>query len=84
MDSWFKFSASVPLPSDRYVNPSREKPVVRVWIDVTGNYKVQATYVDFEDGKVTLRRSDGKEVEVDIEKLSANDRQVVRERAGSE
>ena len=59
------------------------RSVERVWVDVTGKYKVEATYVDFKDGKVTLRRSDGKEVDVDVEKLSAADRKLVRELAAT-
>jgi len=48
---------------------------------VTGTYKIEATLVSFADGKVTLKRTDGKEVTLPLAKLSAEDRAFVEKQA---
>jgi hypothetical protein len=50
----------------------------RTWTDSTGNYTVEAELVDFEDGKVHLKKGDGTIVSVPIEKLSNVDQAYVR------
>lgn len=50
---------------------------VRTWKDSTGKYSVEAEMVDFEDGKVQLRKSDGLVVAVPLAKLSEVDRRYV-------
>src|SRR5688500_3863783 len=46
----------------------------RTWKDATGKFEVQATLVRVADGKAYLRRTDGREIAVPVEKLSQADR----------
>jgi hypothetical protein len=57
---------------------------VRTWTDNTGKHKVRAEYVSYAEGKVTLRRSNGKQVEVPLTRLSREDQQYVREQVRKE
>jgi hypothetical protein len=50
------------------------KSPFRVWKDNSGQYSVQAEFVEFQDNRVQLRRLDGTVVSVDPERLSAEDR----------
>lgn len=51
----------------------------REWTDTTGQYKVEAELVDFDDRLVVLRKKQtGKLVAVPIEKLSGKDRDFLR------
>lgn len=50
----------------------------RTWTDVTGNYRVEAQCVRFEDEIVHLKKRDGKVVQVPISKLSKADQEVIR------
>ena len=47
----------------------------RIWTDASRQYRTKATFVDYTDGIVRLKKSDGKVVSVPIDKLSAFDRQ---------
>ena len=49
----------------------------RTWHDVTGTYAIEATLVSSADGKVTLKRTDGKELTLPLSKLSAEDQEFV-------
>ena len=49
----------------------------RTWTDKTGKFKVTGELVKVEDGKVVLRRTDGKEIKVPLARLSDADRQYV-------
>jgi hypothetical protein len=51
---------------------------VRTWSDATGEHKIEAAYLGFADSKVKLKRVDGKEIAVPVEKLSAADQQYVQ------
>lgn len=51
----------------------------RIWTNHTGEHKTEATFIAFEDGKVRLRRGDGKEVAVPLDKLSKEDQKYVEE-----
>lgn len=44
----------------------------RLWTDATGSFKVSAKYVD-GDEQVQLRKLDGKDIELDVQKLSPSD-----------
>ncbi|WP_164103504.1 SHD1 domain-containing protein [Candidatus Laterigemmans baculatus] len=55
----------------------RSEPSEREWSDVSGKFKVTATYIGFEQGFVKLRKSDGEEISVPIQKLSEADRKLV-------
>ena len=57
------------------------EPPTRTWHDVTGTYQIEATLVSSGDGKVTLKRTDGKEVTLPLAKLSAEDRAFVEKHA---
>ena len=52
---------------------------VREWEDETGKYKINATFVKFERGKVTLKKKDGSETTLPLAKLSNKDIKWVRE-----
>ena len=52
--------------------------LARKWIDSTGEYTVEAEFVDFKDGKIQLRKANGNVVAVPIEKLSESDRAFVK------
>ena len=46
----------------------------RTWHDVTGTYSIEAVFIRSRDGKVTLKRTDGKEITLPLDKLSEEDR----------
>ena len=52
----------------------------RVWTDTTGTYSITATFIGYASGKAKLRKEDGSEVDVGIERLSEDDKQFLRER----
>ncbi|QDT52638.1 hypothetical protein Pan44_06500 [Caulifigura coniformis] len=55
----------------------------RKWKDLTGKFEIEATYVSFEGGKVTLKQTDGEVVEIPISQLSPADVQyVLKEKSG--
>lgn len=51
----------------------------RTWTDSTGKFRIDATIVRVEDQKVVLKKTDGKEVTVALERLSGSDREFVRQ-----
>jgi hypothetical protein len=51
---------------------------VRTWTDATGKYSIEAELVGIKDGKVQLRRADGRGVAIALEKLSAADQEYVK------
>ncbi len=50
---------------------------LRTWTDVPGTYTVRAVLVEVKDGQAVLRRTDGKTVNVPIEKLSDSVRRAI-------
>ena len=46
----------------------------RTWTDSTGKHTVEAAFVDLKDGKVRLKKEDGKIITIPIERLSDADR----------
>lgn len=56
-------------------------PGPRTWSDATGSFKVEAIFVKSADGKVTLRRTDGREVTVPLDRLSTEDQKYVEKAA---
>ncbi|MCU0981601.1 MAG: SHD1 domain-containing protein [Pirellulaceae bacterium] len=58
--------------------PNAAAPV-REWTDDTGQFKIRATLVQVADGKVTLRKEDGKEIVVSLARLSAADRDFLKQ-----
>ncbi|WP_145271755.1 SHD1 domain-containing protein [Planctomycetes bacterium SV_7m_r] len=68
-------AAPAVLPA---ANPANA--AMRTWSDVTGRFKIQAEFDSLEDGKVRLRRADGKLLApLPLEKLSAADRAFVEQ-----
>lgn len=52
----------------------------RKWTDKTGKFSVTAELVGVEDGKAVLRRADGKEISVALDRLSAADQEYIEDR----
>jgi len=52
--------------------------VARTWTDRTGAYSVEAEFVSVQNGQVTLKREDGRTVDVPLASLSAKDQAFVR------
>ena len=50
---------------------------VRTWTDASGKHKLKAELVEFKDGKVRLKRGDGKVLSMSISKLSKSDQQFL-------
>src|SRR4051812_40022653 len=55
----------------------------RTWTDLTGKFTVTAELVQVQDGLLILRRADGQEVKVPLEKISAADRKFVDSKAAA-
>jgi len=53
--------------------------LARTWTDSTGKYRVEAEFVEFTDGNVKLKKTDGSIVSVPASKLSKADQQWVRD-----
>lgn len=53
----------------------------RTWTDSTGKHNTEAVFLSLENGKVRLRKRDGKEIVVPIVRLSEADQRVAKERA---
>lgn len=49
----------------------------RTWTSSGGNFTIEADFVGFSEGKVSLRKADGKQIEVPLDKLSEADRRWV-------
>ncbi|MCH8043012.1 MAG: hypothetical protein IID44_04775 [Planctomycetes bacterium] len=58
---------------------AQSNDTARTWTDVTGKYKIEATLIDYNQGKAQLKKSNGKVVSVPLSKLSAPDRNYVRQ-----
>ncbi len=56
-----------------FVAPDSTLSQERNWQDSTGNFSVQAELVDVVDGKVWLKKQNGKVIKVPIERLSKKD-----------
>lgn len=52
----------------------------RTWTDATGQFSVKAMFMGYAAGQVTLRKEDGSDITVPIEKLSEDDRSYLREK----
>jgi hypothetical protein len=53
----------------------------REWSDVTGKYHVKAQLIGVKDGKVQLKKSDGKVISIPLEKLSTQDQDALKKLA---
>jgi hypothetical protein len=59
--------------------PTAAAAGMRIWTDNTGTYKIEAVYAGLDDGKVKLKRKDGREVAVPLDRLSEADQKLVEE-----
>jgi hypothetical protein len=78
------FSSSEPaLPTPRRIEPPPEPPApkLRTWHAAEGLFSVEAEFVSMAGGSVKLRKADGSEINVPIEKLSEDDQHWIREYA---
>ncbi len=55
---------------------SQEEPL-RTWIDRRGKYRVEAEFLELDNGNVRLRREDGKVISMPLERLSQADQEFV-------
>lgn len=64
---------------DRF-EPAKKTPAsaMRTWTENDGKHKVEAELVAVQDGTVTLRKADGKEVKVALKRLSEADQEFAR------
>lgn len=53
--------------------PGKKK---RTWSDKSGKFKIEASFVELKDGKLRLKKDDGKEVVVQLDKLSEADQEI--------
>lgn len=60
--------------------PTGAPALRRIWTNDTGEFKVDAELVSFEFDLVQLKKADGKVISIRIEKLSADDQAIVREK----
>ena len=56
----------------------------RTWSDASGRFQIEAAFVSVVDGKVNLRRADGRVIAVPLEKLSAADQAYVQQQQQAE
>lgn len=54
-------------------------PASRTWSDVTGQFKVEAALLGHDEREVRLRKSDGRLVTVPLDRLSAVDREFLKQ-----
>ena len=64
---------------DRSAAGKPGEPRLRIWQDLSGSFEVEASLVGVKDYKVALKKTDGKEIAVPLEKLSEDDQEYVRE-----
>ncbi len=50
---------------------------MRTWSDASGKFKIKAKFVSEDAGTVTLETDDGKELEIEVKKLSSADQKVI-------
>jgi hypothetical protein len=55
------------------------KPKVRQWQDLSGTFEIEASIISVKDYKVSLKKTDGKEITVPLEKLSEDDQEYVKQ-----
>jgi hypothetical protein len=76
---------SLGAPTEKPLVASYDNPFVietdqlQIWTDSTGNYRVEARFVGFDEKTVRLRKASGQYVRVAFERLSVADRQRVRD-----
>jgi len=70
--------SAASLPAAQPV--SEEKPSrKRTWTDSTGQFKVEAEFVELKDNFVSLKKSDGAVIRIPLDKLSADDQKFAQQ-----
>ena len=59
----------------------RPEPELRTWTDDTGQFQLEARFVSATMGRIKLRKEDGSEISLPMERLSESDREWLRKRA---
>lgn len=54
------------------------EPKPRFWTDATGRFRVKATLLEVSGEQVKLKREDGREISVPIDRLSPRDREFLK------
>ena len=71
-------AATKTIGSDRLQSKTQpSQRGLRTWKDATGLYKTEAVLIGVKDHKVQLRKADGAQVIVPMERLSEDDRSYV-------
>ena len=83
-DAWDKLVAreQLQLAPDELFQPAQSPTAagtLHTWSDVTGTHKIEAEYLGVLEGKVRLKRKDGREINVPIDSLSKTDQARVEE-----
>jgi hypothetical protein len=73
-------SRTPEIPLQRSI-PTKTEAELRTWTDTTGEHETEARFVIASMGSVTLRKADGSEVTMPMERLSEADQEWIRERA---
>jgi hypothetical protein len=60
-------------------HPIEAKRQTRLWSDSSGSFSVEGELLFNRKGKATIRKLDGKEIEVPLIKLSADDRKFIKD-----
>ena len=57
-----------------------KKPLegVRTWTDSTGQRKIEAEFIEFKNGNVTLKNTQGRTITLPLEKFSKDDQKLIR------
>lgn len=63
--------------TDSEPDAGAEEPIKRTWKDASGRFEVEAELVEFKDGQVTLKKTDGKKVTIPADRLSDADREFL-------
>lgn len=58
-----------------------DPPKKRTWQDASGQFSVEAEFVSLAEGKITLRKNDGKVLTLPLDKLSAADQAIAQQLA---
>lgn len=80
-DIWVSRNAQLALDEIHRLTPSSPAapPAARTWSSASGEFQLEAAFVAVHEQVVTLRKADGTEVEVPLEKLSEADRLFVEQ-----
>ena len=57
---------------------STDSPALRLFVDSTGKFKINAVFVELKDDEVLLRKESGGDVTLPLERLSEKDQQYIR------